>query len=491
MMKTTTISTSLLSVLCLCWFANGEASAADRPPNIVYIMADDLGYAELGCYGQEKIQTPNIDALATQGTRFTQVYAGCNVCAPCRGVLLTGYHGGHAPVRGNSGGIPMRDADVTIAEVLNQAGYVCGGFGKWGLGDFDTAGVAYNQGFDEFVGYYDQVHAHSYYPMYIWDTREKLFLAGNSGRDRDGLTGAKRGTYSSDVIMERAQAFIRKHKERPFFCYIPSTVPHTELLVPEDSLSQYAGKWPEPNPYITESKHYQDQPQPRAAFAAMITRLDKEVGRVLSLLDELGLADNTVVFFTSDNGGQGAKGLPDAKFFAANHPLRGHKGSMYEGGLRVPMIVRWPDRVEAGAVDDHPWYFADVMPTLAELAGAGEHLPADVDGISVLPTLLGTGGQQTHRYMYWETAGYDPQGKIRPQSLTQAVRMGDWKGIRKGPGARMELYQLDRDVSETTDVAASHAKVVAQIGALMAEAHRDPPPQREPEPDGIHGWRFR
>ena len=472
----------------LRWAANlpipGEATVetsaqTSRPPNIIYIMADDLGYAHLGCYGQRKIRTPNIDQLAVEGTRFSQVYAGCNVCAPCRSVLMTGLHLGHTPVRGNSGGISLRDEDITVGEVLKQAGYATGAFGKWGVGDAFSPGAAYNQGFDEFFGYYDQVHAHSYYPPYLWHNDKRYPLPGNSGRESDGLTGERREQYTHDEIMNKALEFIRRNKDRPFFCYVPSTIPHTELLVPEDSLSEYAGKWPEPTPYVTKSKHYSDQLQPRAAFAAMVTRLDSEVGRIMQLLEELDLDDNTIVFFTSDNGAQGGGG-PDPAFFKAGGPLRGFKGMMYEGGLRVPMIVRWPGKVAAGAISDHVWYFADVLPTLAELAGVEP--PAPVDGVSVAPTLLGQPGQKSREYLYWERSSFDrTTGLIRSASLSQAVRLGDWKAIRAKPQSPIELYDLARDVSETTDVAAQHPAVLARIEEIFEQAHEDPPPQREPE----------
>lgn len=477
------------AVLCsLFHSAVLDAGAADgRPPNVVFIMADDLGFGHLGCYGQEKIRTPNIDQLAAEGMRFTQVYAGNNVCAPCRSVLMTGLHMGHTPVRGNSGGIPLRDEDVTVAEVLKAAGYATGGFGKWGLGDAGSSGVAHRQGFDEFFGYYDQVHAHSYYPAYLWHNDRKHPLPGNSGRESDGLTGEERTTYSHDVIMEKAREFIRRHRDRPFFCYIPSTIPHTELLVPEDSLQEYAGRWPEPNPYVTERKHYADQEQPRAALAAMVTRLDREVGRVLDLLEELGLEENTIVVFTSDNGAQGSGG-PDPAFFNATGELRGHKGDMYEGGLRVPMIVRWPGRIEPGSVSDHVWYFADVMPTLAKLAGTPA--PDRTDGISVVPTLTGRGEQKQHEFLYWERSGFDPRtGEIRPNSLVQAVRMGKWKAIRHRPDREPELYDLAMDEAETKNVAGEHPEIVARVERIMEREHVDPPPQLEPETS--NGWQFR
>ena len=477
---------AIFSSACFLLASWTIATGQNRPPNIVFIMADDLGYGHLGCYGQTKIEAPNIDRLAAEGMRFTQVYAGCNVCAPCRSVLMTGQHLGHTPVRGNSGGIPLRDEDITVAEVLRGAGYATGGFGKWGLGDAGSPGVAHKQGFDEFFGYYDQVHAHSYYPPYLWHNDRKYPLPGNSGRE-DGLTGERRGQYAHDEIMAKARAFIRRNKERPFFCYVPSTIPHTELLVPEDSLRQYAGKWPEPNPYITERKHYSDQTQPRAAFAAMVSRLDHEVGRIMALLKKLNIDENTVVFFTSDNGGQGGGG-PDPAFFAANGPLRGFKGSMYEGGLRVPMIVRWPGHIQGGAVNDSVWYFPDVLPTLAEIA----HTAAseNVDGISMSSALLGRGDLPAREYLYWERSRFAAgTGLIRPNTLSQAVRMGDWKAIRNSPLDAIELYDLSQDVGETKDVASQHADVVAKIEAIMAAAHADPPPQIEP--DAPAGRQFR
>lgn len=466
--------------------AGTKANQSDKP-NIIFIMADDLGYAHLGCYGQQKIKTPNIDRLAFEGMRFTQVYAGCNVCAPCRSVLMTGLHMGHTPVRGNSGGISLRDSDVTVAEMLKQAGYVTGGFGKWGIGDARTPGVAHKQGFDEFFGYYDQVHAHSYYPPYLWHNDRKYPLPGNSGRASDGLTGEKRGQYSHDEMMAKALDFIRRHQHKPFFCYVPSTIPHTELLVPDDSIKQYEGKFQEPKPYVTESKHYSDQLRPRTAFAAMVSRLDREVGRMMDLLKELGLDEKTIVFFTSDNGGQGGGG-PDPEFFQANGALRGYKGMMYEGGLRVPMIVRWPGQIKRGSVNDHVWYFADVMPTLCELADVAP--PQHTDGISVVPTLIGSDGQKLHEYLYWERSNFNPKtGLIRPASLVQAVRMGNWKGIRKRPNAALELYDLAKDIGETTDVAQTHPDIASRIEMIMKTAHTDPPPQLEP--DAPKGRRFR
>lgn len=470
-------SASLLSVLDGCASIGTRAAKDLHHPNIVFIMADDLGYAELGCYGQKKIKTPNIDRLAAEGVRFTQAYAGCTVCAPSRSVLMTGYHMGHTSVRENSGGVPLVPGDVTVAEVLKEAGYTCGGFGKWGLGDINTEGVPTKQGFDEFFGYYHQVHAHYYYPEFLWDNDEKYVLEGN---ENDG-----RKIYTHDVIMERALSFIRKNSNNPFFCYLPVTIPHTELLVPEESMAEYAGKFPEPKPFVDERGHVADQAQPRAAFAAMITHLDKGVEKLMAALKELNIDDKTIVFFTSDNGGQNAGGV-DAEFFEANGPLRGYKRDLYEGGLRVPMIVRWPGRIEPGIVNELLWYFADVMPTLAELAGATGQLPANIDGISVVPTLLGEKQagrkQKGHEYLYWELG--------KAGRLKQAVRMGNWKGLRNRPGTPIELYDLNDDVGETKNVADRHPEIAKKIEEHMSSAHIPMRPQGEPQRVRWH-WAMR
>jgi len=448
-------------------------------PNIIFIMADDLGTGHLGFNGQTKIKTPHIDRLRAEGLYFSQVYAGCAVCAPCRSVLMTGYHMGHTSVRGNSGGIPLLDKDVTVAEVMKKAGYATGCFGKWGLGDAHSSGMATRQGFDTFFGYYDQVHAHSYYPAYLWHNDRKYYLPGNSGRDSDGLTGAVRGQYTHDEIQTKILDFIQAHRDQPFFCYIPYTIPHTELLVPDDSLREYAGKFPEPTPYVTERRHYQDQRQPRAAYAAMITRLDRSVGQIMTLLKRLDLDEKTLVFFTSDNGAQGSGG-PDLNFFRGNMHLRGAKGMMYEGGIRVPMIVRWPDHITPNTSSDLPWYFADVMPTLAELVDVKQQLPAGIDGISVLPAILGEDlvgrPQQQHDYMYWELGS----GK----RIRKGLRMGDWKAVQMNPAQPIELFNLVNDESETTDVADRYPEVMAKIRRILATCRNDARPQIEPPGTG-------
>lgn len=453
------IQTSLFGTCAATSLMANKANAqSNQNPNIVFIMADDLGWGHLGCYGQEKIKTPNIDRLAEQGLRFTQCYAGAPVCAPSRSVLMTGIHGGKTSVRGNSGGIPLLDEDITIAEVLKQADYKTGIFGKWGLGDAGTAGVPNKQGFDEFFGYLHQVHAHFYYPYFLWKNDEKYPLPGNEG--------GKREQYTHDEIVDHAEQFIRENQDNPFLLYLPLTIPHTELLVPEDSFAEYDGKFPEPNPYTGD--HYADQPKPRTAFAAMVTRMDRDIGRLMDVLDELDLSDNTIVIFTSDNGGQDGGGA-DIAFFNGNAELRGDKGELYEGGIRVPGIVRWPGKVEAGAVSDYVWAFDDVLPTLADIAGLEP--PDKVTGVSFLPTLLGNESEQESReFFYWEM-----------NANRRAVRSGKWKAIMDNRNDDdFELYDLSNDISESNNVADEYPEVVKRMKSYMDT--RTTPRDYEQEP---------
>ena len=334
--------------------------------------------------------------MATEGTRFTQHYSGSSVCAPARCTLMTGFHTGHASVRGNSGGIPLLPEDVTVAELLQEAGYATGIFGKWGLGEAGTAGIPTKQGFDQFFGYLHQMHAHFYYPHYLWENERKRYLPGN----REDW----RKQYSHDVITEEALRFVWRNKDHPFFLYLPYTIPHAEVLVPEDSLNEYGGSFPE-EPFTSKPRlHYAPQPKPRAALAGMITRMDRSIGEVLDLLKTLEIDDNTIVFFTSDNGPATIEVGADADFFEASAPLRGYKGALYEGGIRVPLIARWPGKIPSGEVSDLVCAFWDFMPTFAELAGAKP--PEDVDGISMVPTLLGADKvgreQEKHEFLYWE-----------------------------------------------------------------------------------------
>ncbi|MFH1716729.1 MAG: sulfatase-like hydrolase/transferase [Planctomycetota bacterium] len=447
--------------------ATGAAQPSNKKPNIIFIMADDLGYKELGCYGQQKIKTPNIDKLAAEGMRFTDYYTGSAVCAPARCNLMTGKHGGHAYIRDNSevggwdsfrGQIPLSAEALTIAELLKQQGYVTGAFGKWGLGEVGSTGDPLNQGFDRFFGYNCQRHAHNLYPTYLVSDRGKVTLDGNTR----GLTGEK---YAPQVIADEMLKFIRENRDRRFFVYYPTVIPHLALQVSEEDLNQYKGKWPE-TPY--EGKSYLAHPTPRACYAAMISFMDRQVGRIMKLLKDLNLDDNTVVFFTSDNGTTYLKGQVDYEFFDSVGPLHGLKGSLYEGGIRVPMIVRWPGKTWAGSTSGHIAAHYDILATLAEIAGA-EAL-GDTDGTSFVPTLLSEPDRQKKPdYLFWDFAGYGGQ---------LAVRMGKWKGIknnlRKNPDSPLELYDLENDISEANNVADKYPDVAAKIAKIMVEARTRP-----------------
>lgn len=450
--------------------------ASPRRPNIVFIMADDLGYGDFGCFGQKIIRTPNIDRVASEGTRFTDAYAGCTVCAPSRSVLMTGKHTGHTSVRSNPGGVPILASDVTVGQVLKQAGYATGCFGKWGLGDIGTEGVPWKHGFDEFCGFLHQVHAHYHWAPAIFHNDREMPLAANRG-------GAH-GTYVNDAVAEKGLEFIRRSKDGPFFCYMPLTVPHWEPQAPEDAMAPYRPIVPEPKPFIDKTGRLERQDAPRAAFAGMVSRFDSYVGRVTALLDELKLASNTIIFVTSDNGAAMPSQDPE-DYFNSSGGLRGTKTTMYEGGLRAPMIVRWPGRVARGRVNDFAWMFQDVMPTLAELAGA--KAPKDIDGVSVVPMLLGR-KQRPHEFLYWEFPGYNwGTGEFRDEIPMQAVRMGEWKAVRPKPNASLELYNLRRDRAESTDLAAKEPKVLARIEEYLKTARVPPRPQKQPP----HGWNKR
>lgn len=454
---------------------SGVGVGEEPPPNIVLIMADDLGVGHLGCYGQKKIQTPNIDRMAAEGLKFTRFYSGAAVCAPSRSVLMTGLHTGHTPVRNNGLDRHLRDDDVTVAEVLKPAGYATGGFGKWGLGRLETPGDAVQQGFDTWFGQYSQVHAHFHYPFYLMHNQERFPLPENEGR--------RRARYAPDVIHEQALKFIRDHHDRPFFAYLAYTLPHVELTVPEASRKPYEGRWP---------KIKRDDPRPgylgsddaHAEFAGMVTHLDDQVGDVLALLKELKLDRKTIVLFTSDNGPQpGAWTDIFVDFFDGNGPFQGAKGSFHEGGIRVPLLVRWPGTIPPGSVSDHVGYFADMMPTLADLAGATKFVPRN-DGVSFAPTLLGHPDQQKeHPYLYWEDDG------AKQNVLHQAVRLGDWKGLHLRPNAPWKLFDLKADPGEERDLAAEHPDVVRQIESIAKTAHEPerafPPGPREGAADYV------
>lgn len=456
-----------------------------RRPNIVFILADDLGYGEVGVYGQTKIRTPNLDRMAREGLRFTQHYSGSPVCAPSRCVLLTGLHTGHAYIRGNDemaergdvwhdlsleGQRPLPEGTTTLAGLLKEAGYVTGAMGKWGLGGPGSSGAPNRQGFDRWFGYLGQRLAHNYYPVHLWRDSTKVELEGNTyfhpharlPEDADPNDPASYAPYrgrqwSHDLIVDEALDFVRDNRDRPFFLYLPFTIPHLALQVPDDALAEYEGAFPE-TPYLGDAG-YTPHPTPRAAYAAMITRMDRDIGRLLDLVAELGLDEDTLFVFTSDNGPSWVGGV-DRAFFESSGGLRGRKAQLWEGGIRVPTIVRWTGRVPAGAVTSLPSAFWDWLPTLTELAGAPT--PEGLDGISLVPTLLGRpGDQEEHAYLYWEFRG------------GQAVRLGDWKGLRLGPDAPLELYDLAADPAESTDVAAEHPDVVARIEEIMEQGRTE------------------
>ncbi len=422
----------------------GRCRADDAPrPNIIFIMADDLGYGDLGCYGQKLIATPNIDRLAAAGVRFTQAYAGGPVCAASRAVLMTGRHNGHAPARDN---VPhyatyLRDSDVTVAEVLQQAGYRCGGVGKWSLGDAGTVGRATNQGFDTWFGYLNQDHAHYYFTEYLDDDEGRQDLRGNT---------ETRKHYSHDLLTERALKFIRQAKgsEQPFFLYAAYTLPHFSSRKEDaDGLAV-----PSTEPYSTR-----DWDERSKKYAAMVDRLERDVGRIVELADASGFKENTLVIFTSDHGGHADVN----KRFNTGGPLRGFKRDLTEGGIRVPFIARWPGTIPAGRTSDEVIAFQDMVPTFAELAGAKP--PANIDGISVVPALTGGKLAEPRDFLYWD------YGHCR-RRYDQAVRWKNWKGIRLGQKGEIRLYDLSNDIGEEHNVAAQHPKVVAHIARIMQTA---------------------
>jgi len=444
-----------------------------RPPNIIWIMADDMAYGDLGCFGQKVIQTPNIDTLARDGSKFTDAYAGCTVCAPSRSVLMTGKHMGHTSIRSNPGGVFILDSDVTIGEVLKPAGYTSGCFGKWGLGDTGTEGVPWKQGFDQFFGYLHQAHAHYFYPPYVYDNDRQYELPANKG--------VKKGTFAHDIIVDKSLEFIRKNRNQPFFMYGAFTLPHWEPQVPEDSMKPYRGKLVEDKPFTDKAGRLNEQKETYAAYCGMVSRLDREVGRILGLLKELNLAENTLVFFTSDNGGAARSWDTDNKLNNYG-PFRGYKTTMYEGGLRVPMLARWPGRIPAGRVSPYQWMFMDAMPTFAEAAGA--LCPKDIDGMSVMPTLLGK-AQKPHDYLYWENPTFNWKTlKYADGMPPQALRMGNWKAVRPKADAPVELYDLASDPAESKDLAQAKPDVMAKVNGLLKSARTAPRSQSQPD----HKW---
>ncbi len=440
------LSSLLLFVLCGA-FAHAESTR----PNIVYIMLDEWAYFESGHMGNPDLITPNIDRFAAEGMRFTNAYAGAPVCGPTRCVLLTGLHSGHTSMRANDGFSPIRADETTLASMLKERGYATGGFGKWGIGGRGSSGVPENHGFDIFFGYYDQVHAHTFYPRYLVQNSEEVPLAGN-----DGLSFYEGDTHAQDEIFRESLQFIREHGDEPFFCYLPWTPPHGLWGIDEDDPSWQLFK---DTPWTAGQRTDRDA----RVYAAFVHMMDRQIGQVIDLLKELKIDDNTIVFLSGDNGGQDYFKTEDRPhgFFGPNlnphtgERFRAGKGSLYEGGLKVPYYVRWPGKVEGGSVSDHLLYYPDVMPTLAAIAGTNS---PKTDGLSFLPTLLQKDKQAKHPYFYWE---------YRDQT---AVRMGNWKAY-KDKRETWELYDLEKDIEEKNDLADRRPNVLKRLIALANDAH--------------------
>ena len=448
-MKRMRLNLSTVFLVALAFLLPDNVAAKSikaRKPNIIFIMADDLGYGDLSCYGQTHFRTPHLDRMAAEGKRFTQYYSGSTVCAPSRCALLTGYHTGHAYIRGNSPGADnaLRPDDVIVSEILKSAGYTSGVFGKWGMGDLDNSGAPLKKGFDQFLGYMAHRHAHKHYTDYLYRDGEKVSF--------------EKPVYSHDLIVKESLRFIRENRNKPFFLYLPFAIPHAGMEAPEEELNRFEGKFPE-KPWRNERSTYVAQDKPYAAFAAMITRMDRDVGRLFQLLKDLGIDRDTIVFFTSDNGPH-REGGADPAFFNSAGGLRGIKRDLYEGGIRVPFIVRCPGKIKPGT-SDHLAAHWDFLPTAAELAGVAA--PKGLDGISMVPELLGK-KQKQHRYLYWE---------FFERGFQQAIRMGEWKGFRPRPDAALELYHLENDPSEQTNVAEAHPQIVKQLETLLASARTD------------------
>ena len=445
---------AILNFLAACSNTSGQSEGSHQKPNIIYILADDMGINDLGCYGQQIIKTPHIDKMAAEGMRFTQHYAGSTVCAPSRCTLMTGLHTGHAYIKGNfamenEGNMPIPAETVSVAEILQSSGYKTAIIGKWGLGEPTDYGHPNKQGFDYSFCYLDQRLAHEYYPDHLWRNYEKVTLNNQDGQKNE---------YSHDLFTNEALKFIKKNQSNPFFLYIPYTIPHGKYEVPDNS--EYADR-----PWSDMDKNY----------AAMISRLDTDVGRLFSLLDSLDLDDNTIVFFSSDNGATKGPG----HFFKSNAPFRGYKTDLYEGGIREPLIVRWPGKIKAGSISSHISAFWDFLPTACDLIDTTP--PEKIDGISFLPTLLNK-PQKEHNFLFWEYFDYNYNWKPgadfpRNYLRSQAIRMGDWKAVRndlnKNPNASLELYNLKGDVSEQTDVASQYPGKVKEMLSIINTEHSD------------------
>ena len=444
----------------------GLEANSDRVPNIIYILADDLGYGDLSCMGQKHFNTPNIDRLAKEGMLFTQHYSGATVCAPSRCALMTGMHTGHAVVRGNSevvpeGQQPMPSDTYTIAKMLKTAGYTTGLFGKWGLGAPDSSSEPLKMGFDRFYGYNCQRHAHHYYPYYLWNDDRRDMLWGNFGMETE--------EYGPTLIHKELLTFIENNQNKPFYCFYALIQPHAEMFAPEEYMEKYRGKFLPESSYIGTDEGanfrkfaYGSQPEAHAAFAAMVNNLDDYVGDIIDKLDELGISENTLIIFTSDNGPHQEAGH-NPSYFDSNGPLKGFKRDLYEGGIRVPMIAWWPNKILPNSFTDHISAFWDVMPTFADIID--QELLDDIDGISFLPTLMGKNDQKQHKYLYWEF--HEKKGRV-------AIRKGSWKGVRYNvsidENSPLELYDLSNDIGEDKNIASQYPDVVNELNNLLLEA---------------------
>ncbi len=472
----TGITSFLFLISCVYAIKNDQhkddLKISESRPNIIYILADDLGYGDLSCYGQQKFMTPNIDKLAKEGMLFTQHYSGSTVCAPSRSVLMTGMHTGHTVVRGNKevrpeGQFPIPDSTFIIPKMLKQQGYVTGAFGKWGLGFPSSEGDPTNQGFDTFFGYNCQRLGHHYYPEHLWNDKDSIVI-------KENLNGGK-GVYGPELIHQKTIEFIEKNKDTTFFLYIPSIIPHAELAAPEENMKKYRNQFTNEVPYKGYDEgpeyrqgQYESQKKPHTAFAAMIDLLDQQVGEIMDKVEKLGLSKKTIIIFTSDNGPHNEGGA-DPDFFNSNGLLRGYKRDLYEGGIRVPMIVKWPEKIKANSTTNQISAFWDVFPTLADITGY--NFDNKIDGISFLPTLIEQNDKQKkHDYLYWE---------FHEKGGRQAIRKGNWKAVRynvfQNPDAPLELYDLSKDIGEKTNIAAQHPEIIEEMLLILKSVRTSSP----------------
>ena len=451
----------LLSLAHVTFGQDAEAQEGASRPNVIFVLADDLGYGDLSCYGQTKFSTPNIDALAAKGMKFTEHYSGSAVCAPSRCCLMTGYHTGHCFVRGNAevkpeGQEPMPADTFTVAHLFKKGGYRTGLFGKWGLGAPGSTSEPLKMGFDRFYGYNCQRIAHCYYPSFLWSDDERELLIGNATNYRT--------TYAPELIQEQAIDFIRANKDQPFFMYYAAVQPHADMIAPKNYMKKFIGKFGKEKPH--RGGGYIAQENPRAAYAAMVTILDDYVGEISKELETLGIADNTLIIFTSDNGPH-VEGGNDPAYFDSNGLFKGTKRDLYDGGIHVPFIASWPGKIAAGSESNHVSAFWDFLPTISELIN--QPLPKKVDGVSMLPTLLSEAGQKEHEYLYWEFS--ERGGRV-------AIRKGDWKGVRynasKNQDSPMELYNLTADPEESFNVAQDHPEIASELRDLVENARTVP-----------------